>query len=294
MNARAIALNSLPVAGAALAAFLLAPTAGAQSHRVEKRFSVEGTPVVMVHNPSGRIQIKAWDKHEIMVVGQHSSGNVGVETEQVGNRIEVDTISAPGQNIAAEELHTDYEITVPTESQLQIRTDSGNVTVESVHGDMSFDTVAADLALTDVEGYLMIKSIGGSLLCTRCAGKLDATSISGNFQLLQPVMDNVRVQTSSGSILFDGSFLTSGVYVLKNYSGTIEVRFSNKDSFDVQAASLYGSVINQAPVVADKHRVRTPSYASGMAKSLFGSLNTGQAKVELSSFNGTIKILKRE
>ena len=82
--------------------------------------------------------------------------------------------------------------------------------------------------------------------------------------------------------------------MLKNYSGTIEVRFSDKDSFDVHAASLYGNVINQAPVVPDKHRVRTPAYASGMAKSLFGSLNEGQAKVELSSFNGTIKILKRE
>ena len=125
-------------------------------------------------------------------------------------------------------LNTDYEITVPTETELQVRTDSGNVTVDSVHGDMSFDTVAADLALQDVEGYLVIKSIGGSMVCTRCAGRLDATSISGNFQLVQPVMDNVRVQTSSGNILFDGSFLSRGIYVLKNYSGTIEVRFSSQ------------------------------------------------------------------
>ncbi len=236
MNARTIALHSFPVAGAALAAFLLAPSAGAQTNRVEKHFNVVGKPVITVQSPGGRIQVKAWDKHEVMVVGQHSSNNVGVETEQVGNRIEIDTIAAPGETVSAEQLTTDYEITVPTESELQIRTDSGNVTVESVHGDMSFDTVAADLALSDVEGYLMIKSIGGSLICTRCAGRLDATSISGNFQLLQPVMDNVRVQTSSGSILFDGSFLSSGVYVLKNYSGTIEVRFSGKDSFDVHAA----------------------------------------------------------
>jgi len=175
-----------------------------------------------------------------------------------------------------------------------VRTDSGNVTVDSVHGDMSFDTVAADVALQDVEGYLMIKTIGGSLVCTRCAGRLDANSISGNFQLVQPVMDNVRVQTSSGNILFDGGFQSRGIYVLKNYSGTIEVRFSSHDSFDVNATSLFGNVINQAPVVPDRHQMRAPQTSNAMAKSLFGSMNDGHAKVELSSFSGTIKILKRE
>ena len=98
------------------------------------------------------------------------------------------------------------------------------------------------LRLQDVEGYLVVKSIGGSTVCTRCSGRFDATSISGNVQLLQPTMDNVRVQTSSGNILFDGGFMNRGIYVLKNYSGTIEVRFSSSDSFDVRATSLYGNV----------------------------------------------------
>jgi DUF4097 and DUF4098 domain-containing protein YvlB len=146
--------------------------------------------------------------------------------------------------------------------------------------------------LQDVEGYLVVKSIGGSTICVRCSGRLEATSISGNFQLLQPTMDNVRVQTSSGNILFDGGFMNRGIYVLKNYSGTIEVRFSSSDSFDVRATSLYGNVINQAPVVPDRHNMPAPR--SGLAKSLFGSMNDGRAKVELSSFSGTIKISKRE
>jgi hypothetical protein len=37
-----------------------------------------------------------------------------------------------------------------------------------------------------------------------------------------------------------------------------------------------------------------PAPRSSLAKSLFGTLNDGRAKVELSSFNGTIKISKRE
>jgi DUF4097 and DUF4098 domain-containing protein YvlB len=291
MKGRLASAVRFRIAGTVGLAMFLAISADAQTRRFERHFTVQGKPVVTVQNATGRIQVRAWDKQEVMIVGQRGSTSVEVDTEQVGNRIEIATRVASGSGNSAA-LRADYDISVPVESELQVRSDSGNVTVDSVHGDMSFDTVAADLALQDVEGYLVVKSIGGSTICTRCAGRLDGTSISGNFQLLQPIMDNVRVQTSSGDILFDGSFMNRGIYVLKNYSGTIEVRFSSSDSFDVRATSLYGNVINQAPVVPDRHNMPAPR--SGLAKSLFGTMNDGRAKVELSSFNGTIKISKRE
>ena len=293
MKGRARSAVSFRVSGTILIALFVASSAGAQARRFERHFTVQGKPVITVQNATGRIQVKAWDKQEVLIAGEKASTSVAVDTEQVGNRIEVAT-RVISNNANPDALRTDYDISVPVESELQVRSDSGNVTVDSVHGDMSFDTVAADLALQDVEGYLMVKSIGGSTVCLRCAGRFDATSISGNFQLLQPTMDNVRVQTSSGNILFDGGFMNRGIYVLKNYSGTIEVRFSSSDSFDVRATSLYGNVINQAPVVPDRHNMPAPRSTSTLAKSLFGTMNDGHAKVELSSFNGTIKISKRE
>jgi hypothetical protein len=111
-------------------------------------------------------------------------------------------------------------------------------------------------------------------------------------RLLEPQLNSVRVQTSSGNIFFDGNFLPQGIYILKNYSGLIEVRFADTDSFDLSANSLYGHVENQANVKPDTHGMRRPP--ARFAKGLFGTVNEGHAKVELSSFNGTIKILKRE
>src|SRR6202790_1486075 len=214
------------VSGTILIALFVASSAGAQARRFERHFTVQGKPVITVQNATGRIQVKAWDKQEVLIAGEKASTTVPVDTEQVGNRIEVAT-RVISSNANPDALRADYDISVPVESELQVRSDSGNVTIDSVHGNMSFDTVAADLALQDVDGYMMIKSIGGSLICTRCSGRLDANSISGNVQLIQPTLDNVRVQTSSGNILFDGGFMNRGIYVLKNYSGTIEVRFSS-------------------------------------------------------------------
>ena len=157
---------------------------------------------------------------------------------------------------------------------------------------MTFDTVGANLQLSDVDGYMVVKTIDVSLVCTRCSGKLEATSISGNMQMIQPTLDSVRVQTASGNILFDGSFLSRGIYIMKNFSGTIEVHFSPNDSFDLNATSLKGDVINQASFKPDTHG--SPHPASKWGHSLFGTMNDGHAKVELSSFSGTIKILKRD
>ncbi len=71
---------------------------------------------------------------------------------------------------------------------------------------MTFDTVGANLQLSDVDGYVVVKTIDGSLVCTRCSGKLEANSISGNMQMIQPALDSVRVQTSSGNIFVRRQF----------------------------------------------------------------------------------------
>ncbi len=276
--------------GAIMAGFILAGSP-AHADRMEKHFAVQSKPKITVRNSSGQIVVKAWAKNEVLVTWTNASGKAVVETEEAGNRVEVATrMSEDGA--PAEDYKTNFEITVPVESELNVRTDSGNVTVDSVHGDMTFDTVGANLQLSDVDGYVVVKTIDGSLVCTRCSGKLDANSISGNVQMVQPTLDSLRVQTSSGNIYFDGSFLSRGIYIMKNFSGTIEVHFASSDSFDVNANSLKGDVINQVDFKPDTHG--TPHPASRWGHGFIGTMNEGHAKVELSSFSGTIKILKRD
>jgi DUF4097 and DUF4098 domain-containing protein YvlB len=283
----AVRLGTLSAAMAGLF-FAASP---ARADRVEKHFTVQSKPKITVRNSNGRIQVKAWTKNEVLVAWNTKSGRTAVETEQAGNRVEVATMDND-EGVVADDRKIDFEITVPVESELSVRTDSGNVNVDSVHGDMTFDTVAANLQLSDVDGYMVVKTIDGSLVCTRCSGKLEANSISGNVQMISPSLDSVRVQTSSGNILFDGSFLSRGIYIMKNFSGSIEVHFSSNDSFDLNATSLKGDVINQATFKPDAHG--NSRAASKWGHSLFGTMNEGHAKVELTSFSGTIKILKRD
>jgi DUF4097 and DUF4098 domain-containing protein YvlB len=260
-------------------------------HHLEKHFTVDGHSVVTIHNPNGKITIHSWNKPEVMVSADHNSDRVEVDATQEGNRIDLVTHTL-ANSVTPEEFEANYQISVPQDAELQIHDDSGTVTVSNVLGDMNVETVAAGVDLQDAAGYLTIKTVGGSFQCVRCAGHLDVSSISGNFRLIDLRSNHVHAQTSKGNILFDGQFLPNGNYFLKNYSGDITVRFSPGDSFDLSATSYKGKVNTQAQLTppAQGHHFWHPKFGN----SLFGSLNLGRAKVDLSSFDGTINILKRD
>jgi DUF4097 and DUF4098 domain-containing protein YvlB len=267
---------------------LLLGTSPAFADKLTKHFKVDAHPVVTIHNPNGAVVVRAWTKSEVMVVAQRASDSVEVDAEQNGNR--VDILSHPVADGASPgDLRTDYEISVPQDAELQIHNDSGGVNVSNVLGDMNVETIAAGVDVEDAAGYLTVKTVGGPFQCVRCAGRLEVTSISGDFRLFDMRSYYVRAQTSNGNISFTGEFLPNATYRLKNYSGVIDVRFSPGDSFNLSATSLKGKVNNEAKLTPSSHHHFLPRFGNA----LFGNFNDGRATVELSSFNGTINILKR-
>ena len=65
---------ALPAAGvlSTLTVLMLVTPAAAQSRRWEKRFVVDGKPIIILHNPSGRLHVKASDRNEVLVSAQYS------------------------------------------------------------------------------------------------------------------------------------------------------------------------------------------------------------------------------
>ena len=283
----------LPVIGAGV---LLSPwmATSASPQRVEKHFTVKGRPVVVIRNVgNGRIEVKSWKNSEVVVTGTKASEKIAVETEQAGDRIDV-TSSIVDSTANAREMEANFQLTVPEETELQLKTQTGLIYVEQVTGDMTLDSVAGDVHLKEVSGYIIVTTSGGSLVCTQCAGKLEFSSISGSAQVLQPTLSNVKLRTMTGNILFDGDFVHTGLYSMRSGKGLVEVRFSGNDSFDLNAQTATGTVDNQAAqyLKPDSHGVK--HMASKFSKGLFGTVGMGFAKVELSSYSGTIRILKRD
>jgi len=269
--------------------------AGAVSQRTERHFALKGRPVVVIQNvANGRIEVKSSKNMEVIIVANQNSSKISFDMEQVGDRIDV-TASVLDASAQPLDLETSLLLTVPEETELQLTTENGTIYVEQVRGDMTLESVAGDVHLKDVSGYIIVKTTGGSLVCTQCAGKLEFNSIGGGAQILQPALTNVSLHTTTGNILFDGDFIRTGLYSMKSGKGLVEVRFSGNDSFDLKAQTATGTVDNQAAAFLkpDSHS-GVKKFASKFTKGVFGTVGAGLAKVELSSYSGTIRILKRD
>jgi DUF4097 and DUF4098 domain-containing protein YvlB len=292
MSSKTIGREILPVLGVGV--LLLPSFAQAEPQHFEKHFAVKAHPVVVLQNVgNGRIEVKSSKNSEVIVSATQASNKIGIDTEQADQRVDI-TATVLDSSAPAAELEANFQLTVPEETELQLRTQTGLVYVEQVMGDMTLQSVAGDIHLKEVSGYIVVRTTGGSLVCMQCAGKLDFNSISGNAQVLQPGLTNVTLFTMSGNILFDGDFIRTGIYTMKSGKGTVEVHFSGNDSFDLKAQTATGTVDNQADTFLkpDSHGMRR--MASKFTKGLFGTVGTGLAKVELSSYSGTIRILKRD
>jgi hypothetical protein len=283
----------LPIFGAGM--LMLPVISFAAGQKIEKHFSVKGRPVVMIQNvANGRIEVKSWKNSEVVVSASQSSDKIGLDMEQADERIEI-TANILDPSAQQSDLTENIQLTVPEETELQIKTQTGLIYVEQVIGDMKLESVAGDVHLKEVSGYIIVHTTGGSLVCTQCGGKfLEFNSISGSAQILQPSLSRVDLRTTTGNILFDGDFIRTGIYTMKSGRGLVEVRFSGSDSFDLNAQTSSGTVDNRAEAFLkpDTHGFRRS--ASKYAKGLFGTVGNGLAKVELSSFSGTVRILKRD
>jgi DUF4097 and DUF4098 domain-containing protein YvlB len=269
----------LPLLGAAAFLYSGIPATGAAAgQHLEKHFAVNIRPVVVIHNvANGRIEVKSWKNSEVDIVASQTSDKIGFDMEQVGDRIDV-TANILDASAQPRELEASLQLTVPEETELQLKTETGLIYVEQVMGDMTLESVAGEVHLKEVSGYIIVRT----------------KSISGGAQVLQPALTNVSLFTTSGNILFDGDFVRTGLYTMKSGKGLVEVRFSGNDSFDLKAQTTMGTVDNQAAAYLKPDSHGMIHRASKFTKGLFGTVGQGLAKVELSSYSGTIRILKRD
>jgi Putative adhesin len=285
--------QSLSVWSAGLILFAASTAIAASPEHQERRFSVKGHPVVVLQNiVNGRIEVKSSKNPEVIVSSTSIADKVAIDIEQVGDRIDISASSLSSSPLP-HEVEANFQLTVPEQTELQLKTQTGLIYVEQVTGDMKLESVAGDVHLKEVSGYIIVKTTGGSLVCTLCSGKLEFTSISGGAQILQPSLTNVNLMTTSGNILYDGDFVRTGIYTMRSGKGLVEVRFSGNDSFDLNARTNLGVVDNQAAAFLKPDTHSSRHAASRYAHSLFGTVGQGLAKVELSSYSGTIRILKR-
>src|ERR1700722_20438708 len=141
MSLRRMGRSVLPVLGAGIFLWPVAPALAGARH-FEKHFSVKGKPVVVIQNlGNGRIEVKSWKNQEVVINGTQASNKISIDSEQAGDRIGVSS-SLVDASAQPAEMEADFQLTVPEETELQLKTQTGLIFVEQVTGDMTPESVA--------------------------------------------------------------------------------------------------------------------------------------------------------
>jgi DUF4097 and DUF4098 domain-containing protein YvlB len=258
---------------------------------VDKTFDTTPDPQISLTNLRGQVVIRGWDKSQVHAQCTTASPRVEVESEAMpptgrAERIHLST-QVLDPLLSGNEETADCTLDVPAEASLEIRNRQGSVQVERLQGQhASIESADARIAASDVTGHLTARSLGGDIEIVRPSGRVEANSITGNLTFREPTSKNLRGNTNSGHILYQGDFEPAGEYILSTYSGDIEVVVPSSASFELDAKTVKGKVDN-AFRLQPKRRAPSPL---GSASSLLGTHNTGNAMVELTSFSGHVRV----
>ncbi len=269
---------------------MMAGTLAAQSHK-EYRFNVGPKPGVSVNNPYGSISVRPATGNVIVVNATLHSDKVEVDNSQTGSRVEIQSHLLAGSD--PESARVDYEILVPADASVTMRSTSGPLRAEKLHGDVTMESSAATVEVRDISNaHVHVKTLNGPVTLTNVqAGHVEVDSLSGDVTLDRVTGPLVQVISTSGKIIYNGDFGNSGEYRLTSHSGDIEASVPENTSADVSARSVRGEVHDDIPLQPKQHT----SFIVKQGSAFVGTMGRAAASstVVLRSFSGKIHLRKR-
>src|SRR5713101_4978213 len=116
--------------------------------RKEFRFTVGPRAVVSVTNQYGPISVKPGSANQVVVTAILHSDRAEIDQSQSGNR--VDIISHLFFEATADTGRIDYELTVPADASVTLRSSTGPLQAEGLHGDVVLEGSQANIDVRDI------------------------------------------------------------------------------------------------------------------------------------------------
>ena len=220
---------------AVLFALVVAAPAAAQreTETVDRTLTLQPGGRVRLNTFSGRVRITGGSGDQVVIKAVRRAtrdrlDDIKLEITQSGNSIEIQAnrrlVERRNENV----VETDFDIQVPSRTELSIKTFSAPVTVTGVSGRMSVDSFSASVRIEATEwadgNHLDVQTFSGEInlrMPDSARGELDFNSFSGEF-----VSDLPVTLQSSGRRNFRGSLNGGGSadFKLKTFSGDVSIR----------------------------------------------------------------------
>jgi DUF4097 and DUF4098 domain-containing protein YvlB len=307
--------------------FLMALGAAA-GEKVDKTIEAADDGYVEIQHLGGHAKITGWSKRQVQVKGELSDNTDEFIFERDGNEvvIKVKVKKRRGSwNSWDNDSGDDLEIFVPENSRVSYTSTNANVEVSEISGGADVDTVNGSIEAENLAGRIRLEAVNGDISAKQLSGEVrietvngdirDRSSLSkeGNYDSVNGDIDvvtnatDVKIETVNGDI--EVKLDKIDLLNVNTVNGSIDAYMNLAKQGDVRASSVGGSIslYFQADVSA---RFDLEGHAGGRIvnklssdkeqKAKYGprrwlefSLNGGDAKVDVSTVSGRIRIDKK-
>lgn len=311
---------ALIVAPTVVRATVVATPPRGEEPQIERKLAVESDVVVALCLASGDVVVRGWDRREVRArsddaeqlelkaVGQPAAG-----APQPVKKIEVFASQVERSVLPSGKCSgiSNVELDVPRGAMVTIRTGNGDLDVSHVAeanlannvGDIEARGVARAIEATSISGGVFVKDLTGRVRLRSVGGDVEVVnaraaagdqlvvnSTSGSIRLERINHSRVEASTISGDVRMRGALVRGGSYSFKTYSGDVTLELPTDASFKVSARVVAdGDIFTDFPV---KVSGTPPSPHEETSGRLVGSVGTGDASLNLSSFHGTLRLRK--
>lgn len=263
----------------------------ADQARKEFKYTAGPKASVFIINQYGPITVKPSATNQVIVVATPYSDKVQVDGSQNGNRIQLKSELLSGATPATGRVN--YEVEVPSDTSITLHSVDGPVHAEQLEGDVTVEGDTATIELRDLAGgHVHVNTLNGPVTLTNINnGHVEITSVGGDINMNSVTGPFVEVTSAKGRINYSGDFGYTGNYKLTSHTGDIEAIVPSYASFDVNARSVRGDVVNDFPM-NDHAQSGSPS-AFQRGRSFVGSAGKAASSVIIRTFSGKIRLKKR-
>ncbi|MGB9205952.1 MAG: DUF4097 family beta strand repeat-containing protein [Terriglobales bacterium] len=255
----------------------------------EYRFTVGPKASISVDTQYGAISVKPGSASQVVVTATLKSDKVEVDRQQNGNRIDIASHLLQGADPKTGQV--DYELLIPPDATLNLRSSTGPLSAERLQGDLTLEGADAVVNIRSVSnGHVHVRTMGGPVTLSDVRnGHVEIESISGDVHLKSVTGPLVQANSGSGKIFYDGDFGSAGDYKFTTHTGDIEALAPADVSADFSAHSVLGKVQNDFPLQPKPHS----RFSFEAGRSFFGTVGKAASKVVLRSFSGRIRLKQR-
>jgi hypothetical protein len=297
-----------------------APTPLPRSERItsEKNIAVDSGVNVKFCVSDGEVKINGWERDEIRVFVKDGR-KIGLKVLERSAKTDKPnwvwlmngTAAEQGRGplsdcLAGESVEIDVPIgstikmdarttsaTIDTVKSVSVKIIEGSINIRNVRGGVRAETYQGDVMVESSNGQISLQTTTGNIIAFdvnpgEIGDLLKAKTSSGTISLQRVSHRQIEANSISGSVNFNGSFLTGGIYDFKSSNGSIRLQLPEKSSCTISASFGFGT-FNYAGMPLE---ILTENIVPG-GKNIRAKIGEGDATVNVTTSSGSIVIKKQ-